>query len=248
MRRLALVAEAEAGTTRAQELDAAERWLATLPCPGVRRYQRLAEVPLQETDVLWADGTAAPDPRLLPWLSAGGRLLATREGALLATALGLADDPPELLHHDLPSSSIGLAGFGSHPLFGGLRDGAVLVPAADAEGPGLYGYDGHRPDQAAVVAVARRGLEVDPHRTLAWEYAVGAGGILCLGFSPSLLEAEGAPARREAEVVLANALVGDAIPHRERSVPAVAWPPAGRQATGRPSPEPLLVAPADPWR
>ena len=86
MRRLALVAEAADGTARAKELDAAERWLATLPCHGVRRYQRLAEVPLQETDVLWADGTAAPDPRLLPWLSAGGRLLATREGALLATA------------------------------------------------------------------------------------------------------------------------------------------------------------------
>ena len=78
---------------------------------------------------------------------------------------------------------------------------------------------------AGVVAVERRGFDVHAPTVLAWESPVGAGGVLCLAFEPAL---DGdASARREAEVVLANALLGDAIPHRDRAGPV------GSLAAGR---------------
>ena len=248
MRRLALVASAEGPSARERELDEVHRWLGALPSHGVRHYRRLADVSLEQSDVLWVRGAADDDPRLLAWLRTGGRMLATHDGVLLSTALGLARDPPAAVSFPHPSPpGFGLAGFGPHPLFAGLCDGAVLLPTFDAGPPTLRCYAGRRPADAAVVAVARRGLELDPDTVLAWEYAVGAGGVLCLGFHPSLLTAGDPTQRRDAEVVLANALVGDAIPHHERATPAPLWPPPGRWATGVESPEPLLAAPTDTW-
>jgi hypothetical protein len=246
VRRLALVASARGPA--APELDEIQRWLGTLPSHGVRLHGRLADVPLEQSDVLWMRGPADEDPRLLAWLRAGGRVLATHDGTLLATALGLALASPvaaPLLPSSLPG--FGLAGFGPHPLFAGLRDGAMLTPAFDGGPPALTCYASRHPSEGAVVAVRRRGLELDPDTVLAWEYAVGAGGLLCLGFHPSLLTAGDSTQRRDAEVILANALVGDAIPHRERATPAVLWPPPGRRTTGVESAEPLLVAPTDDW-
>ena len=248
MRRLALVASAGGDPARERELDEVLRWLRALPSQGLRTFERLTDVPLDQTDVLWTRGEPESDPRLLAWLEAGGRLLATHEGTGVAVALGLAHDRPVPIPvSDPPPPGFGLAGFGSHPLFSGLRDGAVLVPAFDGGAPVLRGYAGRRPEGAAVVAVARRALELDPETVLAWEYGVGAGGVLCLGFHPSLPVAGGSSLRREAELVLANALVGDAVPHRERASPAVAWPSRGTRAVETAPRDPPLVAPADPW-
>jgi len=247
VRRVALVASAGGASALEQELDQILRWLGALPSHGVRRYRRLADVALEQSDALWVRGAADDDPRLLPWLRSGGRMLATHDGVLLSTALGLARDPPVAVPFPLPAPpGFGLAGFGPHPLFAGLRDGAVLTPIFDADSPGLRCYAGRRPADATVVAVARRGLELDPDTVLAWEYTVGAGGVLCLGFHPSLTAGD-STRRRDAEVVLANTLVGDAIPHQERASPVPSWPAPGGQATGVESPEAVLAAPTDSW-
>jgi hypothetical protein len=248
MRRLVLVASAGGDPGRERELEEVHGWLRTLPSHGLRTYERLADVPLDQTDVLWARGESGSDSRLLAWLESGGRLLATHDGARLAVALGLGEvGPAPLPFPDPPPSGFGLAGFGSHPLFAGLRDGAMLLPALDGGRSVLQGYEGRWPAGAAVVAVARRGLELDGETVLAWEYAVGAGGVLCLGLHPALLPAHGSPLRREAELVLANALVGDAVPHRERTSSAAVWPTPGRQAVEAALRDPPLAAPADPW-
>jgi hypothetical protein len=248
VRRLALVASAEGPAGRERELDEVHLWLGALPSHSIRHYRRLADASLEQSDVLWIRGAVDDDPRLLAWLRAGGRILATHDGVRLSTALGLERDPPVAapFPHSTPPG-FGLAGFGPHPLFVGLRDGAVLTPTFDDGLPTLCCYAGRPPADGAVVAVGRRGLDLDPDTVLAWEYAVGAGGMLCLGFHPALLTAGDQTQRRDAEVVLANALVGDAIPHRERATPAALWPPRGRQATGAEPAEPLLVAPADDW-
>ena len=89
MRRLALVASAEGPAGRERELDEVHRWLGALPSYGVRHYRRLADVPLEQSDVVWMRGAADEDPRLLAWLQTGGRILATHDGVLLSTAVGL---------------------------------------------------------------------------------------------------------------------------------------------------------------
>lgn len=116
MRRLALVASAEGPSARERELDEVHRWLGALPSHGVRHYRRLADVSLEQSDVLWVRGAADDDPRLLAWLRTGGRMLATHDGVLLSTALGLARDPPAAVSFPHPSPpGFGLAGFGPHP-------------------------------------------------------------------------------------------------------------------------------------
>ncbi len=248
MRRLALVASPGGGAAADQELDEAERWLGTLPSHGVRRYHVLADVPLHQCDVVWVRGAAEPDGRLRPWLEAGGRLLATGEAAGLGAALGLEIGLPTVIPFpDPPPRDFGLAGFGAHPLFAGLRGGAIVAPATEPGPPALRGHTGGRPEAAAVVAVARRGLELDSDCILAWEHAVGGGGVLCLGFHPALLPADGSARRREAELILANALIGEAVPQRERVAPVTHWPAPGRRAAGSVADRTLLVAPEDPW-
>ena len=244
MRRVSVVASAVDAARSGRDLDPVQEWLDALPTGGVSRHVRLADVALGEVDLLWVRGGAEPDPRLLGWLRSGGRLLATHDAALLPAALDLEPEPPGLARLPDPiPAGFGLAGFGSHSLFAGLRDGAVLRPDSDA----VRCYDGSRPAHAGVVAVERRGLEIRADRILAWEHAVGSGGVLCLGFEPALSARGPLGTRREAEVVLANAIVGDAIPHRDRATPVSLWLPAGRRATGEVSDAPLLLAPADPW-
>jgi len=246
LRRLVVVAAAAAGSGR--ELGDAVAWLGTLPTAGVSLAGALPEVRWDEADVLWIRGAAEPDPRLLPWLHAGGRLLATLDAALLPVALGLESRAPVTI--TLPQSlpgDFGLAAFGPHPLFTGLRDCAVLRPPSEPADRALRCYDGVRPERGAVVAVERRGLELQPARVLAWEFAVGAGGVLCLAFHPSLLPDDPAASRGDAELVLANALVGEAVPHRDRAAPVALWPASGCRSIGADAVVPMLVAPTDPW-
>lgn len=249
MRRLGLVAEPRRGDPdeSGRELDAAYRWLSTLPVDRLALHERVRDVPLDLTDVLWVRGRVEPDTRLLAWLERGGRLLATRGGALLPAALGLERTPPGMVElEDPPPGDFGLAGFGAHPLFTGLRDGAILGPAWGAGAPRLCCYDGIRPAEGAVVAVERHGLTLQSERILAWEYAVGAGGVLCLAFDPSLITTESSVSPRESAVVLANALVGEAVPHHHR-VTASLWPPPGRRTILRAGGDEGLTVSTDRW-
>ncbi len=246
MRRVAVVTSAVRATRREQAADAVGEWLAALPTGGITLADRLEDLALADVDVLWLRDVREPDPRLAGWLRSGGRLLATQDATLLPSELGLEPHPPGVA--DLPDpvpAAFGLAGFGFHPLFTGLRDGAMLVPGRSRHA--LRCYDGVRPARAGVVAVERRGLDLRAERILCWEYPVESGGALCLGFEPALRPDGAAASRREAEVVLANAIVGDAIPHRDRAAPVVLWPPPGRRAVQEHSSLPTLAAPADPW-
>jgi hypothetical protein len=224
MRHLAVVGAAHGAGPEERASDRLGAWLDALPSAGVRRVDRLAEVPLEQVDVVWARDEQVSDARFLAWLGAGGRVLATTRATRLVTALGFEPAAPTDLPVPEPvPSDLGLAGFGPHPLFTGLRDGALLGRGARA--PAAVGYEGHWPS-GDVVALGRRGLTLEAGRVLAWEYAIGDGGLLCLGLEP--VPSDGSP---DGELVLANALVGDAIPHRDRLSPAIHWPRPGTQAT-----------------
>lgn len=243
---MGLVAEPRGGGPGrgAPELDALLGWLNMLPVGRASRHERLQDVPLDDTDVLWMRGSVESDARLLAWLESGGRLLATGAAAVAPTVLGLERAPPTTIElGQPPPADFGLAGFGAHPLFAGLRGGAVLGPPAAEV---LCCYDGMRPLDGGVVAVERSGLTLQPGRILAWEYAVGAGGVLCLALHPSLLYAGPTDSPGGGEVMLANALVGEAVPYRARG-PAALWPPPGKRALRTASGDPLPAAPADAW-
>ncbi|HUR94438.1 MAG TPA: hypothetical protein VMY76_07630 [Gemmatimonadales bacterium] len=229
MRRLAVVASAVEGARD----DRLGEWLNALPTSRVEWFVRVGDVPLAGFDVLWLRGAAETGARLLAWLRAGGRVLATHDGVLTSTALALESELPATTRlPDPPPPAFGLAGFGRHPLFSGLRDGALLRPRP---GLAMRTYARHRLAAADVVAVRRHGLELQSDCVLAWEFPVEAGGMLCLGFEPHIPSGEQADGTGDAEIVLANALVGDAIPHRERSAPVVCWPAPGRRAVRGPS-------------
>jgi hypothetical protein len=239
MRRIVLVGE--------PAMDEASEWLRTLPIGGLTVVAALDDASLESADLVWLRRAVPAKPRLTDWLHAGGRLLATHRASAVLSDLGVEPAFPVAIPLPTPlPAGFGLAGFGPHPLFSGLRDGAVAGPTAPPEPGAVWGYvGGSRPQVAGAVAVERHGFELRELTTLVWECAVGAGGVLCLGFEPSLDGESGA--RREAELVLANALVGDAIPHRERAGPVALWPKAGREALGRRAPASLLVVPADAW-
>ena len=239
MRRLAVVGASHGPGREEPGFQRLRAWLDALPTGGVRWIERLLDVPLDQVDVVWARDEMVSDGRLRVWLEAGGRLLATLAATRLVTSLGLEPAPPT--DFPLPESvppDLGLAGFGPHPLFTGLRDGALLGRGVAA--PVAIGYEGRWP-AGQTVAVGRRGLTPEPGRVLAWEYAIGEGGLVCLGIEPA--PSDEAPA---AELLLANALVGDGIPHRDRISPAAYWPAPGTQAQ-RGAGSPGLPMPRSGW-
>ncbi len=188
----------------------------------------------QDADCLWVHDVSPISPDILPWIRAGGRLLATLGGVQVAVALGVESVPPDdvrdSLWKDDPSDPAprGLAGFGPHPLFADLQQGCTTwVPRPGAP----YRWAAHlasRPATAAVIAVERRDLSLNPSRIVAWEYAVGDGGILCIG-SGIYPEPADQPCAPQLRTLLRNALVGQGIPHRERVAPAACWPAPGTQ-------------------
>ncbi|HET9294828.1 MAG TPA: hypothetical protein VFO06_11085 [Gemmatimonadales bacterium] len=187
-------------------------------------------VDLERVDVLWVHALRGLVPGLLPWLEAGGRLLATLDAAWLPAELGIEPIPPEdLTSHKSASglpACLGLAAFGSHPLFEHLDQGTCTwAPTANEARRGVA-YTGNRPKDGAVVAVASSGAELDPDRAVAWEYRVGQGGILCIGafVHPGATDQRFAPQLR---ILLQNAIAGQAIPHEERPSPSRVWPPPG---------------------
>lgn len=212
---------------------------------------------LASCDVCWIHAEDEPPPLsrelVLPWVERGGRLLLTQRAATQVAALGLERDGPNdtairaWRHQDdelhLPELNVfgaiphvrGIAGFGPHPLFVGLGQGTYLWAPTDGERYVQATYArGRRPRWGAVVACERSYLHLNADRVVVWEYAVGAGGALCIG--AQVVPAAPDPRfHRQLAAVLRNALCGEAIPHERRSLPAATWPEPGRCAREDPN-------------
>lgn len=236
-RSIALIAAADGA-----EAEAAESWLAGLSPAGVRRFSSLQQVPLAEVERLWVHAVSVdPTLELVAWLRAGGRLLATLDAADLPWRLGLEPQPPDdrragtwrdaadEFRPDTATSTPelrharGLVAFGPHPLFRGFGNGIFTWAPVEGEAYRWLTYRGRRPERGAGVAVERVGRTVHAPRWIAWEYQVGEGGILCIG-AFAQLSPPGALLGAELRGLLANALLGDAIPHSTRAIPAAHWP------------------------
>src|SRR5258708_16274983 len=171
----------------------------------------------------------------MAWVAAGGRLLLTQRAAARCAALGLEQDGPNEAQTtpwhpgpvETPPYVRGLAAFGAHPLFAGMANGTyVWAPRpGEADARAVYAR-GKRPTHGRVVACERSSIRLDPDRVIAWEYAVGAGGVACLG---ALVALDAADPRLAPQLgaVLGHALTGDGIPHATRTMPAACWPAPG---------------------
>lgn len=263
MTRVALVAAGAEG-------EAAERLLAQLPDLASSRHEALTIVPLDRTDLLWLhDVEPRPRADLLSWIESGGRLLLSLQSALLPARLGLERRAPDEIRegtwrHDENEIWLGscrspaevprprgFAAFGPHPLFAGLDQGVCTWAPRDGERYRWVAYRGAWPADGQVVAVERSFLHLHPQRAVVWEYAVGAGGVLCLGacFVLAAADASFAPHLR---ALLANAILGTGIPDRRRSGPVTHWPARGGEPTASSPPTdppavPDLPGSADPW-
>jgi hypothetical protein len=136
----------------------------------------------------------------------------------------------------------GLAAYGPHPLFERLGQGTYVWAPSEGERYGQATYvRGRRPGRGAVVACERSYIHVNADRIVAWEYALGQGGVLCIG----AFVAPAAPDPllvRQLRAVLANAIGGEGIPAHTRTAPAASWPEPGRTARV----DPNLVLPDGP--
>ena len=236
--------------------DAAAAWdlLATVPnvAPSPLSLTDPTITSAGSPDVIWIHASAEPPPLprepLMPWLEQGGRLLLTQRAVLAVMGLGFesagpndvvsgvwrhaADEFwfPEFRDHRGFPHVRGIAAFGPHPLFAGMGQGTYLWAPADGEPFSRATYTlGRRPAAAAVVGCERSYIHLNAGRIVAWEYALGAGGVLCIGafIRPNAVDPRFATQLR---ALLANAVVGSAIPHAGRRGPAVHWPPPGRRA------------------
>jgi len=206
--------------------------LGALPGVNLRMASSLDGLPWQDADCLWIHDLRVIPPELDRWIAAGGRLLATLQAAAVPVALGIESIPPDDERDTLWTSSheappnLGLAAFGSHPLFDGLQRAALTWRPGESEPYHSITYHTARPREGRVVAVQWDGVEVDPHRVMAWEYQVGLGGMLCIGAGvhPSDLYPGGPLHLR---TVLRNALVGSGIPSSARQGESRHWPRPG---------------------
>lgn len=203
-------------------------------------------------DVLWVHTEAEPPPLpadlLMPWVERGGRLLLTQRAAARVVGLGLEADGPndtivrtwrhqddELEFSEFRKSGAfphvrGLAAFGPHPLFDRLGQGTYTWAPSEGEPYGQSTYArGRRPRWGKVIACERSYINLNADRIVAWEYAVGDGGVLCIGafVAPG---AGDALLARQLRTLLENAITGDAIPHRTRRAEAATWPTPGTVA------------------
>ncbi len=246
------------------DADAAWTLLAGLSGGGGRRVA-LNDLARPDVDVLWVHATVEPPPLpqgpLASWLRAGGRLLLTQRAASLVASLGVDDQGPndvlaatwahaadELWFPEFRSFGAfphirGIAAYGPHPLFVGLGQGTYLWAPAEGEPYVRATYErGQRPARGRVVGCERSYIHLNGDRIVAWEYDVGAGGVLCVG----AFIAPAAPDRlydRQLRALLRNALLGDGIPAASRTgTPAPCyWPVPG--TTARADPQLALPAP-----
>lgn len=209
--------------------------LESLPGAAVQVGSTLGELPWSSAGALWIHDLRPDASPLLPWLTSGGRLLATLEAALLPSDLGIESIAPDDLREStwdaasVAEGPFGMAAFGDHPLFAGLQRGAETSSPTPGEVRRRACYLAGRPREGRVVAVERLGDRIDAARLVAWEYPVGQGGILCIG---AHIRPEAAEPKRRPQLLalLGNALGGDGIPgHRPRTAPRY-WPAPGATA------------------
>jgi hypothetical protein len=236
--------------------DAAWEWLRSLP-DAVPRRLTLDALSLENLDVLWAHSAEEPPPLtsepLMRWVTAGGRLLLTQRAASRVVALGLEQDGPNdtqgrsWTHEDdelwFPEFRAfggfphirGLAAFGPHPLFAGMAQGTFTWAPSEGERYVRATYArGSRPRHGAVVACERSYIHLNADRIVAWEYAVGTGGVLCIG-AFVVPEAWDRLLERQLRAMLRNALLGEGIPRAGRPTPAAHWPAPGRACHADPT-------------
>jgi hypothetical protein len=224
--------------------DAAQDWLESLPDVTAERQRPAQPLQHDRPDVVWVHGPVTAPEGLADWLEEGGRLLATLDAVLIPSLLGLETVPPdenlrgiwrdaddEFWLEEFRSFKAfphirGLGAFGPHPLFANIDQGIYTWAPSEREHFVRCAYLRQRPAAGAVVAVERSFIHLNAERAVAWEYPVGDGGILCIGAfvhpaAPDPLLS------RQLRAMLANAIGGDAIPHRDRALPVTVWPAAG---------------------
>ena len=235
MRRVALLAVGPGA-------DAAWELLTSLPDVEPRRLspEHWSEA-LEGNDFLWVHADDEPPPLpgdvVMPWVERGGRLLLTQRAAAGVVALGLEADGPNdtavraWRHEDDEIGAAphvrGLAAYGPHPLFERLGQGTYVWAPSEGERFVRTVYArGRRPRRGRVVACERSYVHLNADRIVAWEYEIGAGGVLCIG-AFVVPAARDRLLTRQLHTILANAIAGQGVPHQSRDAPVAYWPQPG---------------------
>ncbi|MCC6774063.1 MAG: hypothetical protein IT360_22945 [Gemmatimonadaceae bacterium] len=199
-------------------------------------------------DVLWCHaGQAVPvfstawKSRIRAWVDEGGSLLLSLLATPLAHDAGAPGPWPDVQrpvpwrHADDPLWAAdfrdwpgfphirGVQGWGQHPLYDGLQRGTFTWTATEGEAVGRTMFRRPRWPQGRVVGVDRAYVRLDAETAVAWEYALAAGRILCLGANVSLTAADHRlDAQRDRYLINAIASLD---PHRPlASMRRDAWP------------------------
>lgn len=187
------------------EEDAAWKWLSRQDGIAARRFDPgdLAAA-VGEADVVWFHASGplvdlALEP-LHPLVAAGHGLLLTLRAADLVGPLGIESAPPndvgEARWDDdadpwyqgtfraMPAYPHirGMATYGPHPLVAGLHNGTYTwAPRAGEPFTWACYAGGVRPAEGRVVGVERAYGVQNAERTVAWEYPMGRGHVVCVG-------------------------------------------------------------------
>ncbi len=238
------------------EADAAWTWLGG--CDGVAAARVTlagAAAAAPDADVVWIHADTA-----LEGVNAGGlaeavagglRLVLTLRASSLAHAMRLDTVPPNDVvdvawHHDADEFYTddfrasgayphvrGLAAYGAHPLFDGLRGGTYTWAPVEGERWVRCAYRrGARPANGRVIAVERAYSAQNPARVVAWEYPHPPGHVLCIGAYVYFAARDGL-LRPQLERMIRNALADDGASER------CWWPEPATAA----SPSEALVVP-----
>ena len=132
----------------------------------------------------------------------------------------------------------GVQGYGAHPLFGGLVRGTFSWMAREGDLVARTMYKRPQWPDGGVIGVDRSYVHLDADEVVAWEYAVGAGTIRCVG--AHLCLTSGDPLlHAQRDTVLRNLLARDWGANRR-----VWWPTArGHHASVTPVPSPRPLPP-----
>ena len=188
---------------------------------------------LAVADIVWIHAAdeiphlPAPVARALQQRARGGAgLLLTLLATPLVVPLELEVAGPNAVgpeeHHVRPPGRRGLQAWGAHPLFDGVPRGADLTDGAVGGRPQAVYRRPAWPIGGRVVAVERADGLLAPSIAVAWEYATGAGRVLCIGAHLWFSAADELDAHRER--LLANAL--STLSRRVPRAPSL-WPTPG---------------------
>lgn len=166
-------------------------------------------------DVVWchAEGERRSLPpalgaTLASWVQQGGTVLLSSIATALAPAFGAPDERPQVQrtaawrHDDDPLWDAGFRdwpdyphirgaqGWGAHPLFDGLPRGTYTWAATEGEAVTRSVFVAPQWPSGDVIAVDRAYVRLDAATAVAWEYASGAGRVLCLGANVAFAAAD----------------------------------------------------------